>query len=104
VGGSWQVPGSAPALFVAGGTPLLHVEDQVFEAMMAGWRDQQAARNLPPATITSRMSCVRRFQRFSNDWPWLWRPVDLDEFSSELRSGGRTQSTVRAGAACADQA
>jgi hypothetical protein len=50
VDGSWKVPGSAPSLFVAGGAPLLHVESQVFEAMLTGWRDQQASRNLNAAT------------------------------------------------------
>lgn len=45
MGGSWQAPGAAPALFVAGGSPLLRPEEQVFEAMLEGWRDQQLARN-----------------------------------------------------------
>ncbi|MFB7457018.1 MULTISPECIES: hypothetical protein [unclassified Streptomyces] len=45
-GSSWNVPGAAPSLFVVGGTPLLHPEAQVFETMLAGWRDQQLARNL----------------------------------------------------------
>jgi hypothetical protein len=33
-------------LFAVGGAPPLHPEQQVFEAMLAGWRDQQLARNL----------------------------------------------------------
>ncbi len=94
--GSWKVPGSAPALFVAGGAPLLHVESQVFESMLAGWRDQQASRNLNAATVADRLRGVRRFQRFTNDWPWAWRPVDVEEFSAELRAGGRSLATVRA--------
>jgi hypothetical protein len=28
---------------------------------------------------------LRRFQRYTNDWPWSWCPVDLDEFIAELR-------------------
>lgn len=94
--GSWKVPGSAPSLFVAGETPLLHVESQVFEAMLAGWGDQQRSRNLSSDTTTDRLRAVRRFQSFTNDWPWMWRPVDVEEFTSELRSGGRALATVRA--------
>lgn len=94
--GSWKVPGSAPSLFVAGETPLLHVESQVFEAMLVGWGDQQRSRNLSSDTTTDRLRAVRRFQGFTNDWPWAWRPVDVEEFTSELRSGGRALATVRA--------
>jgi hypothetical protein len=93
---SWQVPGGAPSLFVAGGTPLLHAEEQVFDAMLAGWRDQQASRNLHADTIKDRLLAVRRFQRFTNDWPWAWRPVDVEEFTAELRGDGRAHSTIRA--------
>ena len=66
----WQVPGSPSALFVDGDTQLLHPQDQVFEAMLAGWRDQQLARNLNSSTIHNRDADVRRFQRFTNDYPW----------------------------------
>lgn len=93
---SWRVPGGAPALFVAGGTPLLHAEEQTFEAMLAGWRDQQLSRNLCAETVRSRLLAVRRFQRYTNDWPWAWRAVDVEEFSAELRTGERTVATVRA--------
>lgn len=93
---SWQVPGGAPSLFVAGGTPLLHAEEQVFDAMLAGWRDQQVSRNLHTDTIKDRLLAVRRFQRFTNDWPWAWRPVDVEEFTAELRGDGRAHSTIRA--------
>jgi hypothetical protein len=64
--GSRQVPGGAPSLFVAGGTPLLHAEEQVFDAMLARWRDQQASHNLHADTIKDRLLAVRRFQ---------WKPT-----------------------------
>ena len=93
----WQVPGSPSALFVDGDTQLLHPQDQVFEAMLAGWRDQQLARNLNSSTIHNRDADVRRFQRFTNDYPWLWRPQDVEEFSADMRGAGRRAalSTVR---------
>jgi len=102
VAGSWKVPGAAPALYMAGSAALLHAEEQVFEAMIAGWSDQQCARNLNADTVTDRARAVRRFRRFTNDWPWAWRPIDVEEFSTELRGDGRPLTTVRAyqGALC----
>lgn len=95
--GSWRIPGSAPGLFLEAGAPLLRPGDQVFEAMLSGWRDQQLSRNLNKATIKDREAAVRRFQRFTNDYPWQWRAQDVEEFASELRSGHRpaAHSTVR---------
>lgn len=52
--GTWQVPGAAPSLFVLDGTPLLRADEKVFEAMLGGWRDQQASRNLHADTIRVR--------------------------------------------------
>ncbi|MGH3536957.1 MAG: tyrosine-type recombinase/integrase [Pseudonocardiaceae bacterium] len=93
---SGRVPGGAPALFVAGGTALLHAEEQTFETMLGGWRDQQLSRNLRAATVRARLLAVCRFQRFTNDWPWTWRAVDVEEFTADLRTGARTVATVRA--------
>lgn len=36
--GTWSVPGAAPGLFVLGRPRLLRPDEQVFEAMLAGWR------------------------------------------------------------------
>jgi hypothetical protein len=67
VGRSRSEPGLAPKLFLLGEAPLLHPEQQVFDAMLDGWRDQQLARNLRADTIKERRAAVRRFQRFTND-------------------------------------
>ncbi len=32
--------------------------------------------------IEPRVRLVRRFQRFTNEYPWTWRPVDVEEFIS----------------------
>ena len=45
-----RVPGAA-GLHLADGVPLLRPEEQVFSAMLEGWRNQQLARNLALATI-----------------------------------------------------
>ena len=55
--------------------------------MVSGWRDQQASRNLNAATLADRESALRRFQRFTGEYPWTWRPQDLEEFTAELRGG-----------------
>ena len=59
------------------------------EAMLTGGRAQQVARSLHDDTIKDRLFGVRRFQRFTDDWPWVWRPVDVEEFTAELRGDGR---------------
>jgi site-specific recombinase XerD len=65
--------------------------------MVAGRRDQQLSRNLNKATIWDREAAVRRFQRFTNEYPWQWRPQEVEEFTAELRSGAHSValSTVR---------
>jgi integrase len=88
------VPGTAPQLLVLGDSPLLRPDEQVFEAMLAGWWDQQRSRNLRVDTIKARMDLVLRFQRFTSDWPWVWRPQDLEEFTSELRVTGAARGTA----------
>lgn len=93
------VPGFVPRL-LRGDVGLLRAEDRVFEAMVDGWRAQMLARGLVSATIESRARLVTRFQRFTNDYPWAWRPVDLEEFLAERRCGDRpiALSTLRADA------
>ena len=86
----------APALVVVGAAPLLRADEQVFEAMIQGWSDQQLSRGLRADTINGRVLMLRRFQRYTNDWPWSWRPVDLDEFTAELRGEQKSLPTIRA--------
>lgn len=94
--GRWQLPGGAPELFSSGSSALLlRPDEQVFEAMLAGWRDQQLSRNLKTATVESRLALLRRFQRFTGEWPWEWRPTDVEQFTAELRGDRRALSTVR---------
>lgn len=85
-GGSGGVPGSARLVLAAGATPL-HPQPQTFEAMLEGWVAQQAARGLAASTITDRVRLVRRFAAFTNDWPWVWAPADVEEWTVQLRSG-----------------
>ncbi|HEU5002393.1 MAG TPA: tyrosine-type recombinase/integrase [Actinomycetota bacterium] len=97
MGSTWRVPGAAPGLLLDASASLLRPEDQVLSAMVDGWRDQQLARNLNRSTIEDRLSSLARFQRFTNEYPWQWRPQDVEQFTAHLRSGARpvARTTVR---------
>lgn len=72
------VPG-AVSLHLVDGVSLLRPEDQVFSAMLAGFANQQLARNLARSTADGRENTVRAFAK-------LWMPNrsstlgDLDIF------------------------
>ena len=90
-----HLTGSASLCF-ADGVPLLHPEDQVFEAMLTGWRNQQMARNLATSTVDSRERQVRAFMRNADAYPWLWSSALADEWFADLRSVRHCgRSTVR---------
>jgi integrase/recombinase XerC len=64
--------GSAPGvarLHLADGVPLLRPEEQVFTAMLDGWRNQQLARNLAFSTIEGRERAVRAFAVHAEAFP-----------------------------------
>src|SRR6266542_4092565 len=78
-------PGAA-VLHLTEGVRLLHPEEQVFQAMLDGWRNQQLARNLAFSTIAHRRRPVA-----------VDAPADLEEFSTELRAiKGASHSTLLA--------
>lgn len=80
-----RVPGAA-GLRVVSGLPLLHPEEQVFTAMLEGWRAQQMARNLAVGTVEGRERVVRAFAVHADAPPWRWTPQMLDEWCLDLRS------------------
>ncbi|WP_026303186.1 tyrosine-type recombinase/integrase [Jongsikchunia kroppenstedtii] len=82
---SEELPGFAPKVFSTSDVGLLRAEDRVYEAMLAGWRSQQLARGLVPATITPRCQLIDRFFAYTNEYPWNWRPQDLDDYMAERR-------------------
>ncbi|MGH3180430.1 MAG: tyrosine-type recombinase/integrase [Streptosporangiaceae bacterium] len=89
------VPGSA-RLQLAAGVPLLRPEEQVFEAMLTGWRNQQLARNLAFSTIEGRERSVRAFARHCGTVPWQWSPQLADEWFTDIRAvRGNARSTLR---------
>lgn len=86
------VPGFVPRVLRDGEVGLFRAEDRVFEAMVEGWRAQMLARGLTGSTIEGRCRVLRRFQEFAGTFPWSWRPVDLDDFMADRRSGERPVS------------
>lgn len=94
------VPGRVPAVLSDASVGLFRADERVFEAMLDGWRTQMLARGLTTYTIKGRCGVLERFQRFAGTFPWQWRPVDLEEFLAERRSGDRPISltTLRADA------
>jgi site-specific recombinase XerD len=78
------------------GVAQLRPEDAMFDAMLRGWRAQQAARGLREDTVAPRERLVRRFAAFTNEYPWRWTSAHMDEWSLSL-TGERhlAPSTVR---------
>ena len=78
-------PGAA-RLHLADGVPLLRPDEQVFQAMLDGWRNQQLARNLARSTVEGREGTVRAFAGYVSADPWAWTPAMVDEWLGDLRS------------------
>ena len=91
VSGMRKAAGSAALVLVDGAMPL-RPEPALFEAMLEGWRRQQAARRLSVPLIDGRVRLVRRFADFTGAWPWQWEPAQVEAWIS---SGGWAHSTVR---------
>lgn len=79
-----ESPGSA-RLELPDGVALLRAEDAVLDAMLAGWEKQQrGGRRLSQETVDGRRGVVRRFQAFTNEYPWRWSAADMDEWTAQL--------------------
>lgn len=90
-----SAPGSA-ALHLVSGVALLRPEEQVFAAMLEGWRNQQIARNLDFCTIERRSNVVRAFMAAVNAFPWQWSSQMFDEWIADGRAVRHIRkSTVR---------
>jgi hypothetical protein len=76
----------------------LRVESALFDAMLSGWRSQQAARYLKAKTVRANEVGVRRFQAHVGCWRWEWRGSHVDEYFEDLlaRPERLARSTLRA--------
>jgi hypothetical protein len=86
----------AAHLELVSGVAQLRPEDAMVEAMLRGWRAQQASRGLREDTMIARERLVRSFVEFTNEYPWRWTPAHVDEWSLSL-TGERhlAPSTIR---------
>ncbi|MGH3869556.1 MAG: tyrosine-type recombinase/integrase, partial [Pseudonocardiaceae bacterium] len=95
MGRDGSAPGAA-GLHLADGVPLLRPEEQVFAAMLDGWRNQQLARNLAFSTINGREKAVQAFSRHADVFPWHWSAQLVDEWLGDRRAvGNLKRSTLR---------
>jgi len=78
-------------VLVDGAVPL-RPEPALFDAMLEGWRRQQAARRLTGPLIDGRVRLVRRFAGFTGAWPWQWTSGQVEQW---IASGGWAHSTIR---------
>lgn len=85
MGQDGQAAGAA-GLHLVEGLPLLRPEEQVFSAMLDGWRNQQLARNLAFSTINGRERVVQVFARHAGAFPWHWSAQLVDEWFGDLRA------------------
>ncbi len=93
--GRGDLAGSAHLQLVSG-VVQLRPEDAMVEAMLKGWRAQQAARGLQEDTIAPRERLVRRFLEFTNEYPWNWAPSHVDEWTQSLTAERHlAPSTIR---------
>lgn len=91
-----DAPAGSARLVLADGVPLLHPQEQLFEAMLQGWRHQMLARNLASLTIQNQLRQVRAFAAYANAYPWQWSWALADEWFADLRSVHHVSvSTVR---------
>ncbi|MGH3305751.1 MAG: hypothetical protein ACRDOK_29620 [Streptosporangiaceae bacterium] len=82
-GGVYEPAGSA-RLELVSGVALLHAEDAVLEAMLAGWaRQQTGGRGLSARTVGQRRGVVRQFLGHAGEYPWNWTAAHLDDWSSD---------------------
>lgn len=70
--------------------------ERTLEEMLAGWRNQQLARNLAFSTVNVREAEIRRFVADVGEYPWRWSAQLVDEWLGDKRSIGHLrQSTIR---------
>jgi integrase/recombinase XerD len=81
-----ELPGFIPQVVRSDDVSLLRADETVFNAMVDDWRAQMLARGLATDTIKGRCRVVARFVEFTNEYPWRWRPLDVDQFLADLRS------------------
>ena len=73
--------GGATALRLLGNVRPLDEKQFVYDAMLAGWSDQQVSRGLVASTIQGRILTIRRFEAFTGRYPWEWSVGDVEDYT-----------------------
>jgi len=89
----------AARLRLAEGVRLLRPEEQVFTAMLDGWRNQQPARNLARSTVEGRKNTVRAFAACVSAYQWLWTLRSGQTLPELLPGGARRPPPITSGGA-----
>lgn len=89
-------PGSAKLQLVAD-IRLLHEEESVLDAMLAGWDQQmRGGRRVRKKTAVRNCNVVKRFVQHVNEYPWNWTAGMVDEWMTSLTSErSLATSTIR---------
>lgn len=76
---------------------LLDPERATFRDMLDGWARSQQARGLSRSTIASQLWSVQRFHAVVDEYPWAWRPTDVEDYTATLlsRRPPLAHSTIR---------
>jgi len=80
---------------VFGGARPLRLQEALFDALLEGWRVQQASRHLEPNTIKQRTDLIYRAVRHLGEWPWDWTALAVEEFVVDVAGRGLARSTIR---------
>lgn len=92
------VPKGSASLVLLPGVAFLQEEETVFEAMIQGWSNQMiGGRGLQHRTVAARVSNVKRFQAYTNEWPWRWTASMFDEWMTDLVSARALAPTTLRG-------
>lgn len=69
----------------------------MFEEMLTGWERQQFSRGLTAETVSCTVGFMRRFGKWTGEYPWHWKPADVEDFTSALLTmqPPRAHSTLR---------
>ena len=87
-------PGDALARVFGGARPL-RLPEALFDAVLEGWRVQQASRHLEPKTVKQRTDLICRAVRHLGEWPWDWTALAVEEFVVDVAGRGLARSTIR---------
>lgn len=76
---------------------LLDPASTTFEEMLTSYHKSMLSRGYTQTYARASTAIIQRFQRFTDDYPWKWKPGDVEDFTAHLMSMNPplAHSTVR---------